>query len=114
MTTFYRRYRLAAKTMPSIIARYRQDKVRYLGIKVLDPITFLFSDTISAHYDRQSNHKIIAKERPATTKLTTAVEALEPDAAPSKALGDEEGDVLVVALGVLVSPASAAFEEAEA
>ena len=97
--------------MPSIIARYRQDKV---GIKELDPITFLFSDGNMAHYDYHSNHKIIAKEKPATTKLTTAVKALERDAAPSKALGDEEGDVPVVALGELVSPASAAFCEAEA
>lgn len=87
-----------------------------IGITVLDPIIFRFSHGNPAHKKVDIHHRsIIIKEKTVTAKLTMVVEALKEEAAPSKALTDVDvGDVPLVAIGELVSPASAAGCEAEA
>lgn len=108
---FHHENSLAAKTSQSISAMYLIDRI---GFKVLDPMTFRFCYSNPAHENCHSDHNNITNEKPATVKLTMAVEALKEEPAPWKALTDEEGDVLLVTLDELVWPASAACCEAEA
>ena len=94
--------------------RSEKSSVDRIRIKVLDPLTFRFSHDDASNQCFDSDYRNITKEKAAAAKLAMAVEALKEEAAPWKASTEAEADVLLVALGKLVSPASAACCEVEA